>query len=604
MNKYTYTFCLLICLVGLLPCISQPLTGNYVEAYNLHFSMERDTFIEHPWMENAAYIGCAINSEINETDRTLFAKKYLKGFPSSCLRTELEQRVLLPLHKEKVGLVTFEGKGENIKIVSIIVDGINDKEQCVFSDTATFVPGSILSSISKEILLEGVDMLDIRIRADGIADAEAYIAFSRLDIMIGNKNISEYPVRKLPKASLPKDFNYIPFQSCAQNLCDKISVMKVRKVIALGESIHGNNSIRRLACQLMLESVENQNCKLIIWEMPMEKSFVYNRYVLDDEFTLDSIELSFLDDQRMKFVNELKRYNSGKKGEGKVRLLGMDYNSVCNSAQNSAIDIFDFVTYLNREWKIPEVDQLSVLLMEKDWRDAIEYLQAHKSNLQKLLTTDEIECITHILSLSKNIGNDRVKRFINRDSVMFVNTNFLLEQFSSFSENQAIIYAHSVHVNPISTYPVVHCEPFGKYMKNKYGDDYLPLLLLTGNGSMTIYDQEFNRGKQVLQRPPVESIESALNQIENDVFYFPMTPFFDTIVLSRFQGDRKCLQEFFPYNLYQRYRGVFFIKNSYEFDDNKEGIGAFDKAKSFLVRNKLRLRILEDIKKRIKGRRL
>lgn len=123
--------------------------------------------------------------------------------------------------------------------------------------------------------------------------------------------------------------------------------MEVRKIIALGESIHGNSSIRHLACQLMLESVKNKDCKLIIWEIPMEKSFVYNRYVLDDEFALDSIELSLLDEQRMEFINELKRYNSGKEREAKVRLLGMDYNSVCNSAQNSAIDIFDFVVHLN-----------------------------------------------------------------------------------------------------------------------------------------------------------------------------------------------------------------------------------------------------------------
>lgn len=59
-------------------------------------------------------------------------QKYLKGFPSDCLRTELEQRILLPIHKEKEGLVTFEAKGENIKAVSILIDGIDDKEKCVF----------------------------------------------------------------------------------------------------------------------------------------------------------------------------------------------------------------------------------------------------------------------------------------------------------------------------------------------------------------------------------------------------------------------------------------------------------------------------------------
>ena len=476
---------------------------------------------------------------------------------------------------------------------------IRDREKCVFSDTMTFVPDSFLSSVSKKISLEGVEMMNIRIRANGVADAEAYIAFSKLDIMIGNKNINEYPVRELPKLPLPKDFNYISDQSSAGNICDKNGVMKVRKIVALGESIHGNSSIRHLACQLMLESVKNKDCKLIIWEIPMEKSFVYNRYVLDDEFELDSIELSLLDEQRMEFINELKRYNSGKERGAKVRLLGMDYNSVCNSAQNSAIDIFDFVAHLNREWKIPEVDRLLVLLMEKDWKEAVEYLQTHKSNLQKLLTADEIECIAHILFLSYNIGSDRVKRFISRDSVMFVNTNFLLDHFPSFSKNQAIIYAHSVHVNPVSTYPVVHCEPFGKYMKGKYVDDYLPLLLLTGNGSMAIYDQEFNRRREELQRPPAESIESILNQIESDVLYVPMTSYFDTIILSRFQGDRKSPREFYPYNLYQRYGGIFFIKSSFELNENRERMSAFDKAERVLMRNKQRLKTLQDIKKRI-----
>ena len=101
MNKYIY--CLFICILGLSSCVAQPLPINYIDAYNLHFSMEEDMVIEYPWMENAAYTGCSINVEMKESNRTLFAKKYLKGFPSDCLRTELEQRILLPIHKEKEG---------------------------------------------------------------------------------------------------------------------------------------------------------------------------------------------------------------------------------------------------------------------------------------------------------------------------------------------------------------------------------------------------------------------------------------------------------------------------------------------------------------------
>ena len=66
----------------------------------------------------------------------------------------------------------------------------------------------------------------------------------------------------------------------------------------------------------------------------------------------------------------------------------------------------------------------------------------------------------------------------------------------------------------------------------KYADAYVSLLLLTGNGSIII----FNRNKEEFQRPPVESIKSILNHIESGVFYFPMTFYFDAIGLSRFQS--------------------------------------------------------------------
>ena len=122
----------------------------------------------------------------------------------------------------------------------------------------------------------------------------------------------------------------------------------------------------------MIENVKNQSCKLLIWEMPMEMSFVYNRYVTDQSFTLDSVETSIIDSQRMEFMNELKQYNSIKKGKDKVQLLGMDYSSTWNPKQNTAIYIFDFLTHLNRKQKILAVDYLSVLLMEKSWNQAMQ----------------------------------------------------------------------------------------------------------------------------------------------------------------------------------------------------------------------------------------
>ena len=45
---------------------------------------------------------------------------------------------------------------------------------------------------------------------------------------------------------------------------------------------------------------------------------------------------------------------------------------------------------------------------------------------------------------------------------------------------------------------------------------------------------------------------------------------------------------------------IIFIKNSFELNENREKMSAFDKAERVLMRNKQRLKILEDIKKRLK----
>ena len=115
------------------------------------------------------------------SNRNLFAKKYFKGFPfSKRLRSEYEQRILLPNNNIKEAVIGFEGKGDNIKLVSIILDAIGKQENILFSDTLRFRPDSILSLVTQNINLTNAEMLNVRINVEGEIDKNAYIASSRL----------------------------------------------------------------------------------------------------------------------------------------------------------------------------------------------------------------------------------------------------------------------------------------------------------------------------------------------------------------------------------------------------------------------------------------
>ncbi|MGP1540146.1 erythromycin esterase family protein [Bacteroides pyogenes] len=580
-------------------CAAQSKERTYTSVYDLHFTMQPDSIVVYPWRENAAFSNHSIPVYLQDSNRKLFAKKFTKDFPfSNQLKTEYEQRILLPNNKIEQAVVEFESKGQNIELVSIILDAIGEEENVLFSDTLKFIPDTVLNLATKSIKLRNAELLNIRICAKGKIGKDAYIAFSKLKVLIEGKSIDTFPIRILPSLVENNIPSYTAIDTDGKIELEGISEINNKKIIALGESIHGNSDVKHLAHQLILQSVERSNCKLILLEMPMEKSLAYNRFIHDKNYVLDTTLV--IDDVTRDFLNRLQILNANRTEESKVNLYGMDYNSIHSSTQSSAIDIFDFATELNKEKRIQEVDQFSLLLMKEDSSHAINFLDAHRNGISKLLTIEEIECILHILKVSKEMGNDGIERFINRDSVMFLNAKFLIDKFAKSEGLKTIILGHAVHINPVSTFPAVPCTPFGEYMHKEYAN-YSPLLFLIGNGKSIAYDERFNRKNKLLSKSPKNSIEYSLNNIEDNAIYISLTPDFNKLTLSRFKGSHHIGQEFYPFNLYQRYKGVFFIKKS-EFDSSNKKEISFDKASDvFMIKIKQRQKTLEEIKRRVQN---
>ena len=131
-------------------------------------------------------------------------------------------------------------------------------------------------------------MLNVRINVEGEIDKNAYIAFSRLDILIDGKPIDEFPVRTLSPLIVDKKINYTGINVDRKIGLEQINEINDKKIIGLGESVHGNDGIKNLAYQLIIQAVERLNCKLVLQEMPLEQSFAYNRFIQDDNYELDS----------------------------------------------------------------------------------------------------------------------------------------------------------------------------------------------------------------------------------------------------------------------------------------------------------------------------
>lgn len=582
-----------------LSCNAQTSGQTYSKMYNLNFEIKEDSLILYHWRENGAYANYSLSFSKGDTDRLLFTKVYFKGFPfCDRLRTEVMQRILLPYHNEKEGCIEFECKGNNLKSVSIILDGINDEEKIVYSDTLKFVPdNNKFTNVSKKIVLADFDLLNIQINAEGNISEDAYLSFSKFNVIIGDKAIDEYPVRELPALELKNETNHIPIELKTGKGLEDINTIRNSRIIGLGESVHGNDSIGRLINQIILQAVEKQKCRLVLLEMPLEMTLLLNRYIQSPGYTIDSIDV--LKPETRNLLNALRIYNSGKEDKEKVNLFGIGYNYIYSTTQNSAIDIFDFVTLLNNSLKNLEVDQFAVLLMEEGWENAISFLEANRAKMQEVFTADEIDCMIHILHLSRNIGTDGIKRSVCRDSVMFVNTKFLVDKYSSSQSLKTIICGHAVHINPVSTFPVVPVKPLGSYMKKAYQEEYSPFLILVGKGTTKAFNAEYDKIDKSLGNNPKTSVEYLLSSFNEEALYLPLNTDFNRLVLSRFEGSHHILQEFYPFNLYQRYNGIFFINNGYAESDKRNEVSFEEASKRMGIKMKQRKSVLEEIKKRI-----
>ena len=484
-------------LAGVL-CLGQNRERTYTKEYDLHFCMT-DSSVLYPWRINAAYIPSQVPLLLQQKgeDRFMLTSVF---YPE--LKTELDQRILLPLHQEETGEITFECKTKNIDHFFLLLNGISAREEILFSDTILCRPDNAMSSVHGNIPLSGIEALDIRIYAEGQKDITAQIAFSKLDITIGGLPIDSFTLRELPPFSLQAEkLKTIPVETSLE--------MNFSRIVGIGESVHENSTIREFVHQFILKQAKLHNRKLVLFEGDADRFLAYDRYIQDLNFQLDTTDLYLKEINLTHLLNRLRAYNADKKEIDRIHIFGVDQSWTCKL---TAAGLSDYLTRLNQTLKSPEMDQLALLLKDVDRQKSLLYLAGKKDKLRELLTAGTYGYIVHFLNLSNEVGDEFSSRFIKRDSVMFENTRFLLDNFGK--ETKTIVYGHAGHLNPISTYPAVPCRPLGNYLKDLYKEDYTSLLVLTDKGKAFAYGAHYNRTEMLLVVPPEGSVEYFLSSFK------------------------------------------------------------------------------------------
>ena len=169
--------------------------------------------------------------------------------------------------------------------------------------------------------------MNLSIEAKGDTTDNAKIWINDLDVFINGKSIRELNTTgKGIKGALPKK-RIVSIDNKRQNSFPFMS----RKILAIGETIHGTETLNNAAIEVIKERIIQHNCKLVLLEIPFEYSFYLNRCIAGDpHFKIDAISSYFdrvlFSYSFLSLIEWIKEYNSH--SEKKVYLWGIDVNPI------------------------------------------------------------------------------------------------------------------------------------------------------------------------------------------------------------------------------------------------------------------------------------
>lgn len=516
-------------------CIAQQ--RYFTERYNLSF--EQKEHMTKGWLKGKKASSLVYKIDSSEACLPLCISQQVLWKTRERLRVDFpgEQKLILPETNALKAVISIKCKSKHLKQTCLLIAGIDKSEKVLFEDTVQILSNDRWTEFSHTISMKGVTFIQLDIRAEGSDSTyekgaamtsksyEQKLWLDELRIEADGKDINCFPDNTAdyfnPEKIRSQDVVPLSFDNKA--FYDRIPELKSKRIVALGESVHGSKTLHEIENDIIKHQIEKGYCKLILMEAPMEQYISVNRFIQgDDSFLLDSIMSDFKyslfhGNETRDLLVWLKNYN--KTAKEKVWIAGFDYDL----SDNPWYWLRTFLYNVNRKNQSEAVySMLDTLFFAPTWKSisplikVTDIIQKNKSELLTVMSSTEIEQIEYYIEsyLRRESANNKTSRDFEMSSV----AQFLINKICK-KEERVIVIAHFFHTNYVDG-DHYYDPSFGHFMKAYYGDTYSNIGLLTGTGNLMVSD----KGKftvKSLQPPVPNSLEYKLSQVGADYFYIP-----------------------------------------------------------------------------------
>lgn len=555
---------------------------NKEDKYNLKFTYEREKENAFKWYTENSLVYIDSTQIINEKSPLCLKfvvperfRRYEYDMPE---RISIYQTLFLPENiSGKTITLDITSKCLNLEKLFLKIIYIDPDEKIIKKDSISinnenkWGKESLISTIPESAM-----QLNIKIEGRGLPKAlEQAVWLDKIKIEIEKENINELSEKQV---FLPNE-DIVTGKDSIELLCKHFypKLIGDKKIIAFGETIHGSETVCCYVFNAIKESIENDKCKLVLLEIPMDLSFRWNLYVkgLLPEETISEIDEELYTTVLSKeiissFLAWLRDYN--KNLTDKVNIMGLD-NSIGSSIGSLEDCVWSLYETKGRPDKIVPI---LLALGQKESSDLLKLIETNK-DFEDLFEAEDYKMYISILNQEAidlspaNLVNFDYYRNIKRqrDKRMWQNMKNIIQIYNQQNE-QIILYAHYLHINKLNLFPY---DPekvsLGYYISQHFGKDYYPISLIVGEGDITLVEfDEKGKGlykKYALDYPPANSIEYICSNTFNQLFFCPSKHFKNSNLLVRLMGTIEQNRDRFYYNsISSRVDGIVFIPTSTE----------------------------------------
>jgi erythromycin esterase-like protein len=590
-KKHFYTilvgvFCLLSFL--LICWLMAAVHENEKDCYNLDFAWN-DSIDEVDFAWSKVFVDVAIDTSIIADGNHPLCLKIpdlLKQKQSNEAVFYLYQTVALPnITDEKLVTVSINSRCFGLKDAILRIACIDATENTLRVDTIS-INSCDGAWTSRQLSFVDKYVRRINITVKGFTDnmLEGKMWLSKMGIAINGKNIYDYgssPFFASQNSVVADKSAAISYPFAGDTLPKEI---RGRKIVALGETVHGCRSLNNAAFDLIKQAIRKNECQIVLLEIPIDMGLFWNAFVTGRapdsainmiKLTLNSSLLST--HVAADFLVWLRSYNQYL--DHKVHLFGVDdiYSDML------ANPLFD---YAYAHYNIGNRGRiLSLVNAVRDFDcDSILLHFRPDDKLKSLIDGKEYTLLQHVLNRYREVRKEEtimaaLQRVLYRDSTMWINTKTVLDIYGGTGEC-AMLYAHFVHTNKRHVFmDGVEWPSLGNFLNRHYKEGYFSIAMLIGEGycanggirSKKAFDSQSISLK--LQAPPQNSIEEWCLAIGREKFYmsalaFSGGEFMVRNILSMSKGKEQ--HQFISVFLPQRADAVLFIRDNNKLDADND----------------------------------